>query len=210
MRPAAHLLFLSRQEKKAKEGDPTVCVPARLAAVRATCGARSRRGRAKLAALRFAQTIARPFSAGRCAPRRIQKGGDTARAFAALGPLEIGVRFQLFADQDAVCAVQPVDGASHIDGCPGMSAPESLQRLRENGKGAVKHAKTTLTRAKISVVQAQSTGIPRHEKPDRRSTLQNAFFRVSLICLATRSSMPGGSDFRFCSASLRAIASRAG
>ena len=25
MRPAAHLLFLSRQEKKAKEGDPTVC-----------------------------------------------------------------------------------------------------------------------------------------------------------------------------------------
>ena len=28
MRPAAHLLFLSRQEKKAKEGDPTVCDPA--------------------------------------------------------------------------------------------------------------------------------------------------------------------------------------
>ena len=28
MRPAAHLLFLRRQEKKAKEGDPTVCVPA--------------------------------------------------------------------------------------------------------------------------------------------------------------------------------------
>ena len=28
VRPAAHLLFLRRQEKKAKEGDPTVCVPA--------------------------------------------------------------------------------------------------------------------------------------------------------------------------------------
>ena len=26
--PAGHLLFLRRQEKKAKEGDPTVCVPA--------------------------------------------------------------------------------------------------------------------------------------------------------------------------------------
>jgi len=44
-----------------------------------------------------------------------------------------------------------------------MSAPESLQRLRENGKGAVKHPKTTPKRAKISAVLAQPTGIPLRE-----------------------------------------------
>ena len=58
MRPAAHLLFLRRQEKKAKEGDPTVCVPALRfgqPAVLASSGVSL-----ELAALRFAQTIASP------------------------------------------------------------------------------------------------------------------------------------------------------
>ena len=58
VRPAAHLLFLRRQEKKAKEGDPTVCVPALRfgqPAVLASSGVSL-----ELAALRFAQTIASP------------------------------------------------------------------------------------------------------------------------------------------------------
>ena len=56
--PAGHLLFLRRQEKKAKEGDPTVCVPALRfgqPAVLASSGVSL-----ELAALRFAQTIASP------------------------------------------------------------------------------------------------------------------------------------------------------
>ena len=56
--PAGHLLFLRRQEKKAKEGDPTVCVPALRfgqPAVLASSGVSL-----ELAALRFAQTIAIP------------------------------------------------------------------------------------------------------------------------------------------------------
>ena len=56
--PAGHLLFLRRQEKKAKEGDPAVCVPALRfgqPAVLASSGVSL-----ELAALRFAQTIASP------------------------------------------------------------------------------------------------------------------------------------------------------
>jgi hypothetical protein len=58
VRPAAHLLFLRRQEKKAKEGDPTVCVPALRSgqpAVLASSGVSL-----KLASFHCAQTVAIP------------------------------------------------------------------------------------------------------------------------------------------------------
>ncbi len=58
VRPAAHLLFLRCQEKKAKEGDPTVCVPALRfgqPAVLASSGVSL-----ELASFHYAQTIAIP------------------------------------------------------------------------------------------------------------------------------------------------------
>ena len=87
--PAGHLLFLRRQEKKAKEGDPTVCVPALRfgqPAVLASSGVSL-----ELAALRFAQTIASPDPLAVALLGAYRGDGEpniqtAARAIAALGP----------------------------------------------------------------------------------------------------------------------------
>ena len=81
--PAGHLLFLRRQEKKAKEGDPTVCVPALRfgqPAVLASSGVSL-----ELAALRQSRALIRwPL----CSSAHSEGWGSRAaiRAFAALGP----------------------------------------------------------------------------------------------------------------------------
>ena len=87
--PAGHLLFLRRQEKKAKEGDPTVCVPALRfgqPAVLASSGVSL-----ELAALRFAQTIASPDPLAAALLGAYRGDGEpniqtATRAIAALGP----------------------------------------------------------------------------------------------------------------------------
>ena len=87
--PAGHLLFLRRQEKKAKEGDPAVCVPALRfgqPAVLASSGVSL-----ELAALRFAQTIASPDPLAAALLGAYRGDGEpniqtATRAIAALGP----------------------------------------------------------------------------------------------------------------------------
>ncbi len=104
MPPAGHLLFLSRQEKKAKEGDPTVCDPALRSGQPAVLVRGVRRGtryalRAALeqprrASSRSGCVLRHTRHPTPCAPRRIQKGEGKAQtaawAIALLGPAFAG------------------------------------------------------------------------------------------------------------------------
>ena len=97
MRPAAHLLFLTRQEKKAKEGDPTGRVP--FAALRGNlrcsdagrhCGTRfaatqrrsNNRSESEHEAGACCAAPARPTP---CASRHVHRGRETIGAIAVLG-----------------------------------------------------------------------------------------------------------------------------
>ena len=83
--PAGHLLFLSRQEKKAKEGDPTVCVPALRSGQPAVLGAGGVSLELAPAALRQSRALIRhPLRSS----AHTEGGGSptSTRAIAALGP----------------------------------------------------------------------------------------------------------------------------
>ena len=98
MRPAAHLLFLTRQEKKAKEGDPTGRVPIALRWGNLRCSIGRWRCRTRFAAAQRrsnncseSEHEARASSGARahrplCASRHVQRGAKTNRAIAVLGP----------------------------------------------------------------------------------------------------------------------------
>ena len=86
------LFFVSPKKSKQKKGDPAVCVPPSLALRRATCGARSSRGRARLASLK----IARPGPSGPAllgAYRRVVGAGSGSGedALCAFSPPRIGI-----------------------------------------------------------------------------------------------------------------------
>ena len=129
MRPAAHLLFLRRQEKKAKEGDPTVCVPALRfgqPAVLASSGVSL-----KLASLRQSRALIRwPL---RSSAHTEGRGIPTApRAIASLGPL-LWVQ--------APCAGRSifwVERSEDPNGClavhPLLAAPASGRLRGEHGR----------------------------------------------------------------------------
>ncbi len=83
--PAGHLLFLSRQEKKAEEGDPTVCVPALRSGQPAVLGAGGVSLELAPAALRQSRALIRhPLRSS----THTEGGGSptSTRAIAALGP----------------------------------------------------------------------------------------------------------------------------
>ena len=98
MRPAAHLLFLTRQEKKAKEGDPTGRVPSASLRGNLRCSIGRWRCRTRFAATQRrsnncseSEHEARTCCAARahrplCASRHVHRGGKPIRAIAALGP----------------------------------------------------------------------------------------------------------------------------
>ena len=91
MRPAAHLLFLRRQEKKAKEGDPTVCVPCASLRGNLRCSrpAGSRSNSLRCASLRQSRALIRwPLrSSAHTEGRGSQNSRTATRAIASLGPL---------------------------------------------------------------------------------------------------------------------------
>ena len=98
MRPAAHVLFLTRQEKKAKEGDPTGRVPAAMLRGNLRCSIGRSRCRTRCAPLALrsnscseSEHEARACCAARahrplCASRHVHRGAKPIRAIAALGP----------------------------------------------------------------------------------------------------------------------------
>jgi len=91
VRPAAHLLFLRRQEKKAKEGDPTVCVPCASLRGNLRCSrpAGSRSNSLRCASLRQSRALIRwPLrSSAHTEGRGSQNSRTATRAIASLGPL---------------------------------------------------------------------------------------------------------------------------
>ncbi|MDQ0085690.1 hypothetical protein J2W35_006070 [Variovorax boronicumulans] len=79
--PAGDLLFFASPKKsRQKKGDPTVCDPFALRRGNLRC---SRFAGSRPNSLRSDK--GEPLSAKRCAPRRSQRGGESARAFASLG-----------------------------------------------------------------------------------------------------------------------------
>ena len=90
VRPAAHLLFLRRQEKKAKEGDPTVCVPCASLRGNLRCSrpAGSRSYSLRCASLRHSRALIRwPRRSSAPTEGMGEPNSQTAtRAIASLGP----------------------------------------------------------------------------------------------------------------------------
>ena len=88
--PAGHLLFLRRQEKKAKEGDPTVCVPCAALRGNLRCSrpAGSRSNSLRCASLRQSRALIRwPLCSSAHTEGMGEPNSRTApRAIASLGP----------------------------------------------------------------------------------------------------------------------------
>ena len=137
--PAGHLLFLRRQEKKAKEGDPTVCVPALRfgqPAVLASSGVSL-----KLASLRQSRALIRwPLRSSAHTEGMGEPNSRTAtRAFASLGPILLAQAPR------AGRSAGWVERSDDPCGCPAPVAAPAAGRLR-GGMGVAAPMLRHLTR----------------------------------------------------------------
>ena len=153
MRPAAHLLFLTRQEKKAKEGDPTGRVPIALRWGNLRCSIVRWRCRTRFAAAQrrsnncsesehearasFGARAHRPL----CASRHVHRGVKTIRAITALG---LGFQSQAERSDGPIRYSNPLRlrlwrGVGGVAAAPqdaAASCSDSLQLSERSAKGA--------------------------------------------------------------------------
>ena len=136
MRPAAHLLFLRRQEKKAKEGDPTVCVPCASLRGNLRCSrpAGSRSNSLRCASLRQSRALIRwPLrSSAHTEGRGSQNSRTATRAIASLGPL---LWAQAPRTRRSACRVERSEDPNGCLGVHPLLAAPAAGRLR-GGMGA--------------------------------------------------------------------------
>ncbi len=169
MRPAAHLLFLTRQEKKAKEGDPTVRVP--FASLQGNLRCSRSRCAAELTSLLCSsvQTAAASQSTKRGhpsvstrTPTAVLLGtarGAAIRAIAALGPQYAGAaRRESKAERsDGPCGLPPPSGCAWGGVLAGWRLHRRMQSLRDlTGRGCLNGA---------AQQQSEFCGPPR-QRPD--------------------------------------------